>query len=112
MRNAILVEKIIELMSIARVAAGQNTHSRKFAIATKPPPSRDQRIDDRLAHGGNLRQRAPKFGRRKEEVLGFFPLGPGRTEDRCVLDHRFVPQLITLTRGGVPTIAAFLCPAL
>ena len=34
-RNAILVEKIIELMSVARVAAGQNTHACKFAIAAE-----------------------------------------------------------------------------
>src|SRR5258708_35539957 len=68
-RNAILVEKIIELMSIARVAAGQNTHARKFAIASKPPPPHDQRIDDRLAHGGNFPPRAPKVGRPDEEDL-------------------------------------------
>src|SRR6266700_7434055 len=95
-RNAILVEEIIELMSIARVAAGQNTHARKFAIAAKPAPSHDQRIDDCLAHGGNLRQRAPKFGRRNEEDLGLFRRDSGRTEDRCALEHRYVAHEITL----------------
>src|SRR5256886_11823837 len=67
MRDAILVEKIIELMSIARVAACQNTHARKFAIATKPAPSHDQRIDDRLAHGGDSLHPAPHGGRPDEE---------------------------------------------
>ena len=100
MRDAILVEKIIELMSIARVAAGQNTHSRKFAIAAKPPPSHDQRIDDRLAHGRNFRQRAPKFGRRNEEDLGLFRRDSRRTEDRCALEHRYVAHEITLARGS------------
>ena len=41
MRNAILVEKVIELMSIARIAACQNTHPRKYAIAPKPSPAHD-----------------------------------------------------------------------
>ena len=50
MRDAILIEEIIELMSIARIAAGQNTHSREFAIAAEPSPSHDQGIDDCLAH--------------------------------------------------------------
>ena len=100
MRDAILVEKIIELMSIARVAAGQNTHARKFAIATKPASSHDQRIDDRLAHGGNFRQRAPKFGRRNVKYLGLVRCDSGRTEDRCALEHRYVAHEITLARGS------------
>src|SRR5512132_236203 len=96
MWNAILVEKIVELMSIARVAAGQNTHSREFAIATKPASSHDQRIDDRLAYGGNFRQRAPKFGRRNEEDLGLVRRDSRRTEDRRALEHRYVAHKITL----------------
>ena len=68
MRDAVLVEKIIELMSIARVAASQNTHSGKFPIASYSPPSHDQRIDDCLADGGNFRQRSPEFERRNDEV--------------------------------------------
>ena len=35
MRDAIFVEEIIELMSIARIRGCQNTHARKFAIATR-----------------------------------------------------------------------------
>src|SRR4029077_14487971 len=100
MRDAILVEKIIELLSIARVAAGQNTHSRKFAIATKPSPSHDQRIDDRLAYSGNFRQRAPKFGRRNVKYLGLIRFDSGRTEDRRALQHRYVAHEITLARDS------------
>ena len=37
MRDAILVEEIIELMSIARIAAGQNTHARRI-------PDRDEAV--------------------------------------------------------------------
>src|SRR5436305_9941706 len=98
MRDAILVEKIIELMSIARVAACQNTHARKFAIATKPAPSHDQRIDDRLAYGRNFRQRAPKCGRGNVKYLGLIGFDSGGTEYRCALEHRYVAQEITLAR--------------
>ena len=98
MRNAILIEKIIKLMSIARVAAGQNTHARKFAIATKPPSSHDQCIDDGLAYGGNFRQRAPKFGRGNEEDFGLIRCDSGRTEDRRALEHRYVAHELTLAR--------------
>ena len=100
MRDAILVEEIIELMSIARIAAGQNTHSREFAIATKPPPSHDQGIDDCLAHGGNFRERAPQFGCRNVKYLGLFRCDSGRTEDRCALEHRYVADEIALVRGS------------
>src|SRR5256886_16870746 len=96
MRDAILVEKIIELMSITRVTAGQNTHARKFTIATKPAPSHDQRIDDRLAHGGKLPPRAPKVGRRDEEDLRPFPRDPGRTQERCAPGHPTFPPEIKL----------------
>src|SRR5438034_7942733 len=100
MRDAILVEKIIELMSIARIAAGQNTHARELAIAAKPPPSHDQRIDDRLAHGRNFRQRAPKFSRRNVKYLGLVRCDSGRTEDRCALEHRYIAHEIALARGS------------
>src|SRR6266550_3564827 len=100
MRDAILVEKIIELMSIARVAAGQNTHASKFAIATKPASSHDQCIDDRLAYGGNFCQRAPKCGRRNKKYLGLIRCDSGRTEDRRALEHRYVAHEITLARGS------------
>src|SRR5207237_135374 len=70
MRDAILVEKIIELMSIARIATGQDTHPREFAIAAKSTPSHDQRIDDRLAHARNFRQRAAKFRGWNMEYFG------------------------------------------
>src|SRR4029453_13166038 len=73
MRDAIFVEEIIELMSIAGIAAGQNTHPREFAIAAKPPPSHDQGIDDCLAYGGNFCQPAPKF---RPPHVGEFGLRP------------------------------------
>src|SRR5712692_801666 len=47
MRDAILVEKIIELMSIARIATGQDTHPREFA-GMRVLASRDARDGHQL----------------------------------------------------------------
>src|SRR5580700_551845 len=100
MRDAILVEKIIELMSIARIAVCQNTHAREFAIAAEPSPPHDQGIDDGFAHGRNFRQCAPKFCGRNVEYLRLIRCDSGGTEDRCPLEHGYVPEEIALTRGG------------
>src|SRR2546430_4433866 len=99
MRDAILVEKIIELMSIARVAACQNTHARKFAIATKPAPSHDQRIDDRLAHGGNLPQPAPQLRPREEGEPRLLRPDSRRNEEPRALGARNGAHEITLPPG-------------
>src|SRR5260370_8761106 len=110
MRDAILVEKIIELMSMARIATGQDTHPREFAIAAKSTPSHDQRIDDRLAHAGNVRQRAAKFRGWNMEYFGLIRCDSARTEDRCALEHRYVAHEIAFTRGSeviFRTIARF-----
>src|SRR6476660_9590645 len=98
MRNAIFVEKIIELMSLARVTSGQHTHAREFTIATKPSPSHDQGIDDCLAYGGDFRERAPEFSRRNMENLGLVRYNSARTENRCALEHRNVADEIALVR--------------
>src|SRR5207248_6109424 len=100
MRDAILVEEIIELMSIARIAVCQNTHSREFAIAAEPTPSHDQGIDDCFAHGRNFRQSAPKFCGRNVEYLCLVRCDSGRTEDRGTLEHGYVAHEIAFTRGG------------
>src|SRR5580765_7443629 len=96
-------------MSITLIAVSQNTHPREFAIATKPSPSHDQGIDDCLAHGGNLRQRAPEFGRRNVEYLGLFRCDSARTEDRCALEHRYVAQEIALACGSEVIFGAIAC---
>src|SRR5438128_12206950 len=98
MRDAILIEEVMELMSVARIAARQNTHSREFAIAAKPSPSHDQRIDDCLAYRWNFRQRAPEFGRRNVQYFSLVRCDSARTEDRCALKHRYVAHEIALAR--------------
>src|SRR5207237_9465375 len=100
MRDSIPVANIIELMSIARIATGQDTHPCEFAIAAKSTPSHDQRIDDRLAHPGNFRQRAAKFRGWNMEYFGLIRCDSARTEDRCALEHRYVAHEIAFTRGS------------
>ena len=85
-------------MSVTCAARGQHTQSGKLAIPADSAAPHDQRIDDRLAHGRNFRQRAPKFGRRNVEYLGLFRCDSGRTEDRRALQHRYVAHEITLAR--------------
>src|SRR4051794_9828067 len=100
MWNAILVEKIIELMSITFIAASQDTHSGEYTIAAKPSSSHNQCIDDGFAHRGNFREGVSKFGRRDVEDFGFFRCNSARTEDRRALQHRYVPDEIALMRRG------------
>ena len=52
MRNAILVEKIIQLMSKQLITLRQYPHSSEFGVPADPPPSHDQGIDDRFADSG------------------------------------------------------------
>src|SRR2546430_7476730 len=96
MGDVVLVQKIVELMSVTRAAHSQHTQSCKLAIPADSAAPHDQRIDDRLAYGRNFRQRAPKFGRRNEEDLGLVRRDSRRTEDRRALEHRYVAHEITL----------------
>ena len=86
-------------MSVTRAARSQYTQSGKLAIPADSAAPHNERIDDRLAHGRNFRQRAPKFGRGNVEYLGLIRCDSGRTEDRRALQHRYVAHEITLARG-------------
>src|SRR6266478_2341020 len=98
MRDVVLVQKIVELMSVTRAAHSQHTQSGKLAIPADSAAPHNERIDDGLAHGRNFRQRASKFGRRNVEYLRLVRCDSGRTEDRRALEHRYVAHEITLAR--------------
>src|SRR5262249_38688139 len=98
MRDVILVQKIVELMSVTRAARSQHAQSRKLAIPTDSAAAHNERIDDRLANGRNFCECAPKFGRRNVEYLGLIRCDSGRTEDRRALQHRYVAHEIALAR--------------
>jgi hypothetical protein len=70
MRNTILVEEIVQLMSKPLIPPGQDTHSSEFAVPADPPASHNQCINDRFADIWNLGQSAPDFGRRHVKYLG------------------------------------------
>src|SRR5205823_7236032 len=109
MRDAILVEKIIELMSIACIPVCQNTHACEFAIAAKPTSSHDQCLDDCLAYGRNFRECSPKFCGRNVEYLGLVRCNSGRTENRCALEHRYVADEIALVGDSEVVFRAIRC---
>src|SRR5215471_14907999 len=86
MRDVILVEEIVDVMSFAIVAARQHAKAGKYAVAIQPPAAHDQRIDDCLAHGGNFRQGAPECGGGNVKYFGLFRFHSGGTQDRCALE--------------------------
>ena len=63
MRNVILVEKIVELTTVARIVHGQDTKARKVSIAVQAAPSHDQSIHDRLADLRHLGKGPPQLSR-------------------------------------------------
>jgi nitrate/nitrite-specific signal transduction histidine kinase len=64
MRDVILVEKIVELMSLARATQRDDAQPGKLAVAPEPPPAHDQSAHDRLAQTGQLSERTPQLDRR------------------------------------------------
>ena len=51
----VLIEKIVELMSFARITIGQDAQAGKFAIALQTFASHDQRAHDRFTYARNFR---------------------------------------------------------
>ena len=71
MRDVIFVQEIIQLMSLARAALGQNAQPGKLPVAPDPATTHNQRIDDGPAHARQFGKRAPKFGCGYMEDFGF-----------------------------------------
>src|SRR5262245_45128591 len=95
MRDVVLIQKIVELMSVTRTALSKHTQSGKFAIATQAPSSHDQRVHDRFADPWHLRQHAPEFSRGHVQNLGLVRCHARSRERRCPLQHRHVADEIT-----------------
>ena len=51
----VFIKKIVELMSFARIAIGQDAQAGKFPIALQTFASHDQRAHDRFTHARNFR---------------------------------------------------------
>jgi hypothetical protein len=72
MRNTILVEEIVQLMSKSLIPLRYDTHSSEFAVPNDLPASHNHCIDDRFANIGNLGQGAPEFSCGHVEYLSLF----------------------------------------
>src|SRR5438477_12563496 len=86
----VLIEKIVELMSFARIAIGQNAQAGKFAIALQTFASHDQRAHDRFTHGWNLRQGTTEPGRGNLQELRFPGFAAYSRNHRGSGEHRDV----------------------
>ena len=67
MRNVILVEEIVDLMSVAIVRRGQDTEAGELAVTIQSPPPHNERVDDRRADRRYFGQGAPKLRGRDVE---------------------------------------------
>ena len=70
MRDVILIQKIVELMSITRATRSQHAQSRKLAIPANSPAPHNECVDDWFAYPWHLGQHAPEFSRRNVQNLG------------------------------------------
>jgi hypothetical protein len=52
MRNAILVEKIVELMALTRIPQRDNAQPGELAVSHEPPPPHDQSLHNRATQTG------------------------------------------------------------
>src|SRR6266567_5567821 len=100
MRNTILVEKIVELMSLARIPQRDNAQSGELTVAHQPPPAHDQSINYRAAHTRQFSERAPDLDRRDFQNFGFFRLHARGGQRGGALQHRDVPDKVTLLSSG------------
>src|SRR5438876_1446101 len=100
MRNAILVEKIIKLMSFPCAGCRENAQPGKFPIASQSFSAHDQCLYDRLAYAGRFGERAPEFSRGHVEYLRLFRRYPRCRKDRRALEHRDIAEEIALARGA------------
>jgi hypothetical protein len=100
MGDAILVEKIIKLMSFARSGCREDAQPGKFPIASQSFATHDQCLYDRLAHAWQFGERAPEFSRGHVEYLRLFRRHPRCRKDRRALEHRDIAEEIALARGA------------
>src|SRR5215472_12083035 len=96
MWDVVLVQKIVELMSVTRAARSNHTQTGKLPIATNPTTSHDQRVHDWFANPWQLGQHAPEFVRRHIKDLGLVRCYARSCERRCALQHRNVADEIPL----------------
>src|SRR6266404_8034745 len=98
MRDAILVEKIVELMTLARLTQRDDAQSGEFAVAPEPPSPHDESVYNGLAHPRELSERAADFDCRNLQNLGVFRLHARTRQRGRALEHCDVADEIALSR--------------
>src|SRR4029077_16101478 len=90
----VLIEKIVELMSFARITIGQDAQAGKLAIALETFASHHQRAHDRFTHGWNLRQGTTEACRGNLQELRFLGFAAHGRNNSCPGEHRDVANKI------------------
>src|SRR4029077_5916522 len=90
----VLIEKIVELMSFARITIGQDAQAGKLAIALEGLASTDQRAYDRFTYGWNLRQGTTEACRGNLQELRFLSFPAHGRNNRGPSEHRDVANKI------------------
>jgi hypothetical protein len=98
MWDVVLIQKIVESMSLSLVPRSEHTQSRKLAITAQPPASHDQRFNDWFADPWHLGQHAAEFGCGHIQDFGFLRGHSRSRERRCPLQHRYVSNEIAFVR--------------
>src|SRR5262245_14507517 len=98
-RDVVLVQKIVELMSVTPAARSEHTQTGKLVIATEPTSSHDQRVHNRFTDPWQLGQDAPEFSRGHIKDLGLVRCYARGCERRCALQHRNIANEIPLVRN-------------
>ena len=70
----ILVEKIVELMSLPRATRRDNAQPSELAVTPEPPPPHDKRVNNRLAHTWQFGESAAELGCRDLQNFGLLRL--------------------------------------
>src|SRR6516162_6474592 len=91
----VLSEKIVELMSLARITIGQDTQTGKFAIPLETFASHDQGAHDRLTHARNFRQSTSQPCRGNLHDLRLLRFATHSRNNRSPGEHRDVANKIT-----------------
>src|SRR5215471_12018276 len=98
MQDVVLVQKIVELMSVTPVARSEHTQTGKLVIAKQSPPSHDQRVHNWFANPWYFGQDPPEFVRWHVQDLRLVRRHSRSRQRGCALQHSHVADEIALVR--------------
>src|SRR5262245_48798645 len=98
MQDVVLVQKIVELMSVTPAARSEHTQTGKLVIATQSPSSHDQRVHNWFANPWYFGQDPPEFVRGHVQDLRLGRCHSRSRQRGCALQHSHVADEIALVR--------------